>query len=97
MISGFSLHFIQGLPFPPFSLKSGVKEVHEKTGSHPCSSRQCPDFLAPSPLSSPPLQWLLCSTFWVSDSAVGSSINYDSLAVSNGLQMEIPVESPQGY
>ncbi|ELW50702.1 Regulator of G-protein signaling 7-binding protein [Tupaia chinensis] len=27
----------------------------------------------------------------------GSFINYDSLAVSNGLQMEPPVESRQGY
>lgn len=35
-------------------------------------------------------------TFWITGSAVGSFINYDSLAVSNGLQMEVPVESPQG-
>lgn len=59
--------------------------------------RICPSLLAPGLLSFPLLQCPSCPPFWVIDSAAGSFINYDQLAVSNGLQMEPPVGSPQGY
>lgn len=59
--------------------------------------RQCPAPLAPGLLSLPLLQCPSCPPFWVTGSEAGSFINYDQLAVSNGLQMEPPVGSPQGY
>lgn len=89
--------------FPSFSVrletKRGTKERRAALflQSPTAGSWPRPGLLALSPLFLPLLQRLSCPTFWVTGSAVGSFINYDSLAVSNGLQMEPPVESPQGY
>ena len=93
---------------PPFEMGPLPSHILFKTGDkcaqkkrEPAllcpSSLQPPRFLALNPLSFPLLQRLSCPTFWVTGSSVGSFINYESLAVSNGLQMEPPVESPQGY
>lgn len=63
-------------------------------GTSLAGCRQCPGLLAQLFLGL--LQWLSCPPFWVIGSTAGSFINYDQLAVSNGLQMEPPVGSPQG-
>ncbi|XP_019599360.1 regulator of G-protein signaling 7-binding protein isoform X4 [Rhinolophus sinicus] len=83
--------------FPSFQLKIGHNEEHKGKASRPCllPTLSRPPGSQPTSLSTasaPLLSYILGHR-----NAVGRFINYDSLAVSNGLQIEPPVVSPQGY